>query len=144
MSSALLQILNALSFAAILFIVASGFTLIFGLLRVVNLGHGALYLLGGYIGMSISTYTGSFLLGIVGALLAIAVVGFAIDRWLLERVKDTELKQVLLTLGVATRLWLSGAATRERSRCLNSCKVQHNSPRHSTTRNTGYWFWPSD
>ena len=104
MSSAILQILNALSFAAILFIVASGFTLIFGLLRVVNLGHGALYLLGGYIGMSISTYTGSFLLGIVGASLAIAVVGFAIDRWLLERVKDTELKQVLLTLGVAMLL----------------------------------------
>ena len=97
----LLQILNALSFSALLFIVASGFTLIFGLLRVVNLAHGALYLLGGYIGMTVAVFTGSFLLGMVGAAAAIALVGFCIDRWLLERVKNAELKQVLLTLGVA-------------------------------------------
>src|SRR4051812_15736299 len=45
-----LQLLNGLTFAALLFVVASGFTLIFGLLRIVNLAHGALYLLGGYIG----------------------------------------------------------------------------------------------
>jgi branched-chain amino acid transport system permease protein len=101
MIGTLLQILNALSFSALLFIVASGFTLIFGLLRVVNLAHGALYLLGGYIGMTVAVFTGSFMLGIVGAALAIACIGFCIDRWLLERVKDTELKQVLLTLGVA-------------------------------------------
>lgn len=101
MISTLLQILNALSFSALLFIVASGFTLIFGLLRVVNLAHGALYLLGGYIGMTVAVFTGSFMLGIVGAALAIAGIGYCIDRWLLERVKDTELKQVLLTLGVA-------------------------------------------
>jgi branched-chain amino acid transport system permease protein len=101
MIGTLLQVLNALSFSALLFIVASGFTLIFGLLRVVNLAHGSLYLLGGYIGMAITTGTGSFLLGIVGAALAIALVGFCMDRWLLERIKDAELKQVLLTLGVA-------------------------------------------
>ena len=101
MIGTLLQILNALSFAALLFVVASGFTLIFGLLRVVNLAHGALYLLGGYIGMTVAVWTGSFLLGVVGAAAAIALIGFAIDRWLLERVKNAELKQVLLTLGVA-------------------------------------------
>ena len=101
MISTLLQILNALSFSALLFIVASGFTLIFGLLRVVNLAHGALYLLGGYIGMTVAVFTGSFMLGIAGAASVIALIGFCIDRWLLERVKDTELKQVLLTLGVA-------------------------------------------
>ena len=44
------QLLNGLTFAALLFVVASGFTLIFGLLRIVNLAHGALYLFGGYIG----------------------------------------------------------------------------------------------
>ncbi|HTN66926.1 MAG TPA: branched-chain amino acid ABC transporter permease [Burkholderiaceae bacterium] len=104
MIGVLMQMLNALSFSALLFIVASGFTLIFGLLRVVNLAHGALYLLGGYIGMTIAVASGSFLLGIVGAALSIAVLGFCLDRWLLERVKDTELKQVLLTLGVAMLL----------------------------------------
>ena len=54
------QLLNGLTFAALLFVVASGFTLIFGLLRIVNLAHGALYLLGGYIGFAVASRTGSF------------------------------------------------------------------------------------
>jgi branched-chain amino acid transport system permease protein len=58
-----LQLLNGLTFAALLFVVASGFTLIFGLLRIVNLAHGALYLLGGYIGFTIAVRTGSFVFG---------------------------------------------------------------------------------
>ena len=56
----LFQLLNGLTFAALLFVVASGFTLIFGLLRIVNLAHGALYLFGGYIGYTVATRTGSF------------------------------------------------------------------------------------
>lgn len=101
MMGTLLQVLNSLSFAALLFIVASGFTLIFGLLRVVNLAHGALYLIGGYIGMSTVAATGSFVAGAGVAAGAIALAGLALDRGLLEFVKDQELKQVLLTLGVA-------------------------------------------
>jgi branched-chain amino acid transport system permease protein len=96
-----IQIANALSFSALLFIVASGFTLIFGLLRVVNLAHGSLYLIGGYMGMVVTTATGSFLLGFAAAALSIAVLGYGLDRWLLSRVSDVELNQVLLTLGVA-------------------------------------------
>jgi len=101
MVNILLQILNTLSFAALLFIVASGFTLIFGLLRVVNLAHGALYLMGGYLGMTLCVLTDSFVAGIAASALSIALLGYGLDRWLLERIKDTELKQVLLTLGVA-------------------------------------------
>jgi branched-chain amino acid transport system permease protein len=101
MSGTWLQVLNSLSFAALLFIVASGFTLIFGLLRVVNLAHGALYLMGGYIGMTAAVATGSFALGAVAAAVAIALTGLALDRGLLNFVKNHELKQVLLTLGVA-------------------------------------------
>src|SRR5690554_5025300 len=97
----LIQIANALSFSALLFIVASGFTLIFGLLRVVNLSHGSLYLVGGYVGMVVAVATGSFLLAFIASALVIAVMGYCLDRWLLDRVKDAELKQVLLTLGVA-------------------------------------------
>ncbi|QIM48131.1 branched-chain amino acid ABC transporter permease [Pusillimonas sp. DMV24BSW_D] len=97
----LIQIANALSFSALLFIVASGFTLIFGLLRVVNLSHGSLYLVGGYVGMMVAVATGSFLLAFIASALVIAVMGYCLDRWLLNRVKDAELKQVLLTLGVA-------------------------------------------
>ena len=95
------QILNGLTFAALLFVVASGFTLIFGLLRIVNLAHGALYLFGGYVGYSVATKTGSFLLGGAGAMAAIAAIGFVLDQGLLRFVRGNELRQVLLTLGVA-------------------------------------------
>lgn len=101
MAGYVLQVLNSLSFSALLFIVASGFTLIFGLLRVVNLAHGALYLLGGYIGLTIIDAVGSFWVGLVAAGVALAALGFLIDRFLLSFVKDLELKQVLLTLGLA-------------------------------------------
>ena len=95
------QLLNGLTFAALLFVVASGFTLIFGLLRIVNLAHGALYLLGGYIGFSVASRTGSFALGGLGAMAAIAAIGFVLDQGLLRFVRGHELRQVLLTLGFA-------------------------------------------
>ncbi len=101
MTAFLIQLANAMSLAALLFVVASGFTLIFGLLRVVNLAHGALYLLGGYVGLTAVRFSGSFMLGILAATLSVAVLGYLLDRFLLERVKDQDLKQVLLTLGVA-------------------------------------------
>jgi branched-chain amino acid transport system permease protein len=104
MMGTLISLANALSLAALLFVVASGFTLIFGLLRVVNLAHGALYLLGGYIGLTVVQASGSFLVGILAATGAVAIIGFLLDRFLLERVKDQDLKQVLLTLGVALAL----------------------------------------
>jgi branched-chain amino acid transport system permease protein len=97
----LFQLLNGLTFAALLFVVASGFTLIFGLLRIVNLAHGALYLFGGYIGYSVAVKTGSFVLGGIGAMAAIAAIGFVLDQGLLRFVRGNELRQVLLTLGVA-------------------------------------------
>jgi branched-chain amino acid transport system permease protein len=95
------QLLNGLTFAALLFVVASGFTLIFGLLRIVNLAHGALYLFGGHIGYTVAVKTGSFALGGVGAMAAIAAVGFVLDQGLLRFVRGHDLRQVLLTLGFA-------------------------------------------
>lgn len=108
MTFAAIQALNGLTFAALLFLVASGFTLIFGLMRIVNLAHGALYLMGGYIALTIGVKSGSFALAIVGAAAAIAIAGFLIDRFLLGFVKGNELRQVLLTLGIA--LCLNDAA----------------------------------
>jgi branched-chain amino acid transport system permease protein len=96
-----LQILNGLTFAALLFVVASGFTLIFGLLRIVNLAHGALYLLGGYIGFTVAIKTGSFVLGGVAAVAAAAAAGLVLSEGLLRFVEGHDLRQVLLTLGVA-------------------------------------------
>ncbi|MGQ4273783.1 branched-chain amino acid ABC transporter permease [Terrihabitans sp. B22-R8] len=97
----LVQFLNGLTFAALLFIVASGFTLIFGLLRIVNLAHGALYLFGGYVGYSVAGATGNFVLGIMASMLCVAVMGLVLDQGLLRFVRGFELRQVLLTLGVA-------------------------------------------
>jgi branched-chain amino acid transport system permease protein len=95
------QLLNGFTFAALLFLVASGFTLIFGLMRIVNLAHGALYLLGGYIALSVAQRSGSFTLALLAAAGGIALVGFVVDRGLLGFVKGFELRQVLLTLGLA-------------------------------------------
>ena len=95
------QLLNGATFAALLFVVASGFTLIFGLMRIVNLAHGALYLFGGYLGLSVANLTGNFFLAGIGAAVGIALIGFLIDFGLLRFVRGVELRQVLLTLGVA-------------------------------------------
>ena len=100
----LFQLLNGLTFAALLFVVASGFTLIFGLLRIVNLSHGALYLFGGYIGYTVGIRTGSFALGGVAAMVFVALCGLVLDQGLLRFVRGFELRQVLLTLGVAFML----------------------------------------
>ena len=94
------QALNGLSFAALLFFLASGFTLIFGLMRVVNLAHGAFYLVGGYVGLTVTQATGSFWIGLLVAPLAIALVGLLTERVLLSRVRGENLPQVLLTVGI--------------------------------------------
>jgi branched-chain amino acid transport system permease protein len=101
MDSGILQAINGVSFAALLFLLASGFTLSFGLMRVVNMAHGAYYLMGGYIGLSITRYTGSFVLGVLGGSLAIIPIGYLIDRYLIRRTGENHLAQVLLTVGIA-------------------------------------------
>jgi len=101
MTSALLQAINGVSFAALLFLLASGFTLSFGLMRVVNMAHGAYYLLGGYIGLTLSQRTGSFTIAIIGGGAAVVVFGFLVDRLLIRRTGENHLAQVLLTVGVA-------------------------------------------
>ena len=100
MSPSVLQLLNSLTFAALLFLVASGFTLIFGLMRIVNLAHGAMYLMGGYVAYAVTTSSGSFLLGLVVSMVAVAILGL-VTQALLRFVKGSELRQVLLTLGLA-------------------------------------------
>lgn len=97
----LVQTLNGLSFGGLLFLLASGFTLVFGLMRIVNLAHGAFYLVGGYVGLTVILATGSFWLAIVAGAVAIAVLGGFVERVLLRRIRGQELSEVLLTIGVA-------------------------------------------
>ena len=101
MTGAVLQAINGVSLAALLFLLASGFTLSFGLMRVVNMAHGAYYLLGGYVGLSVGRTSGSFTLALVCGGLAVVVLGYFVDRFLLRRTGENHLAQVLLTVGVA-------------------------------------------
>jgi len=95
----LVQALNGLSFGALLFLLASGFTLVFGLMRIVNLAHGALYLAGGYVGIVTAVATGNFLFALLAGALAAALLGLVSERVLLRRVRGLELPEVLLTVG---------------------------------------------
>jgi branched-chain amino acid transport system permease protein len=96
-----LQALNGLSFGALLFLLASGFTMVFGLMQIVNLAHGAFYLVGGYVGVAVFGANGSFLVAVAAGAAAAAVVGLASERLLLRRVRGQELPEVLLTVGIA-------------------------------------------
>ncbi len=105
MSLFLNLVLGGIAYAGLLFLVASGFTLIFGLMRVANLAHGVFYLIGAYIGWEVVTHFGSgnvnFLLAVLGALLGIGLFGVIVERLLLRLVRGDELLEVLITVGLA-------------------------------------------
>jgi len=93
--------LNGLTLGALYFLVASGFTLIFGLMRVTNMAHGAFYLLGGYIGFEVSDRTGNWYLGVLAGTVAIAALGIGVQQLLLRRLQGQDLREALITIGLA-------------------------------------------
>jgi len=95
----IIQTLNGLSFSMLLFLIAAGFTLIFGLMKIINIAHGSFYLLSAYIGLTILRTTDSFLLAVVTSSVAAFVVGVAMQSLFLRRFYMKELQQVLLTFG---------------------------------------------
>ncbi|HEU4370204.1 MAG TPA: branched-chain amino acid ABC transporter permease [Methylomirabilota bacterium] len=95
------QTFNGLSYGALLFLLASGLSLIFGVMRIVNLAHGSYFLLGGYVGLSVVWRTGSFALALVAGALAIALVGVGMERLFLRKLAGQTLGQVLMTIGFA-------------------------------------------
>jgi branched-chain amino acid transport system permease protein len=96
----LTHIVNGLSFGMLLFVLAAGLSLIFGLCRIVNLSHGSFYLLGGYIGFSTVRLTGNFPLAVGLSMLSMAILGILTERFLLRRFRVKPLAQVLLTFGL--------------------------------------------
>src|SRR5207244_1221969 len=92
---------NGLSYGALLFLLASGLSLIFGVMRIVNLAHGSYFMLGGYLGLSVVWKTGSFALAAFAAALGIAIIGIGMERLFLRRLSDHALGQVLMTVGFA-------------------------------------------
>ena len=97
-----LTILNGLTQAGLLFLIASGLTLAFGLMRVVNLAHGAFYLLGGFLGYAVFRVTAIWWLAALGGGLGIAIVGLFMERILLEKIRGNMLSETLLTIGFST------------------------------------------
>jgi branched-subunit amino acid ABC-type transport system permease component len=94
------QALNGLAYGALLFVLSAGLTLIFGMLDVVNLAHGSLYMLGAYAGLALIGLTGSFWLALLAAPLVVGLVGAGIERACLRRLyRRPVLDQVLLTFG---------------------------------------------
>ena len=94
----IIQTFNGVSYGALLFLLASGLSLIFGVMRIVNLAHGSFFLLGGYVALTVIWTTGSWLLALPAAALAIAVVGLVMERVFLRPLGFDPLRQVLLRL----------------------------------------------
>jgi branched-chain amino acid transport system permease protein len=96
----LLQTLNGVAFGSLLFLVAAGFSLIFGLMRIPNLSHGALFMLGAYIGAAELAEGVNFWLAALVSAASIALIGGLVERVLLRRLSSNENAQVLATIGI--------------------------------------------
>jgi branched-chain amino acid transport system permease protein len=95
------QTLNGLFSAALLFLIASGLTLAFGVMRIVNIAHGSFYMLGVYVAYTVTSRSRSLLLGIVIAAAVVAAVGFLMQRFFLRRFAAQPLPQMMMTMGFA-------------------------------------------
>ena len=102
MENFLIQLLNGLVTSMLLFVMAAGLSLIFGLMDVINLTHGAFYLLGGYIGLTAVRLLGDFWLALIIAPLVVGGLGLLIEYFFLRRLygRHRHLEQVLFTFGV--------------------------------------------
>ncbi len=94
-------LLNGITLGGLYFLVASGFTLIFGLMRNVNLAHGSLYLLGGYLGWSVGLATGSWAAALIAAFVVVALAGVLMQFFLFRWMEGQDLRQTLVTIGLS-------------------------------------------
>jgi branched-chain amino acid transport system permease protein len=113
----LIQSLNSLALGGVLFTLAAGFSLIFGLMRIANLSHGAYFMFGAYIGLSVMDRGYGFVAALLAAALGVGILGGIVERVVLRRLAGNSLSQVLATLGVAFviadgSLWLWGGDPR--------------------------------
>jgi len=99
-----ITLLNGLTLASLYFIVAAGFTLVFGLMRNVNLAHGSLYLLGGYVGFLVATHTGWFVLALAAGFAVAALVGLAMQVSIFRFMPGEDLRQTMVTIGLSIAL----------------------------------------
>ncbi len=96
-----IQTLNSLALGGLLFLLASGFSLIFGLMRIANLTHGSLFMLGAYAGVTVLKFVPNLWLAALLAAVVVAAFGGLIERLLLRALAGNSLGQVLVTLGIS-------------------------------------------
>ena len=95
------QLLNGLQLGITLFLMSAGLTLVFGIMQVINLAHGSFYMIGAYVGATVTARTGSFILGLLAALPAAALAGMIVEVLVLRRLYQKDhLDQVLATFGL--------------------------------------------
>lgn len=94
-------VLNSFTLAALYFVVAAGFTLVFGLMRVLNLAHGAIYLFGAYVGFDVMQATESWFFALIIGALAAALLGIFIHVAILSWMPGEELRQTLATIAIS-------------------------------------------
>src|SRR5438552_10757523 len=97
----IIQTLNSVAFGGLLFLLSSGFSLIFGLMRIPNLAHGAFFMLGAYFGATFVDWGANFWIAALAAGLGVGLFGVVVERTLLRRLAGNEQGQVLVTLGIA-------------------------------------------
>lgn len=113
MDLVLLNLLNGISYGIVLFLIAAGLSVILGVMGIVNLAHGAIFTVGGFIGLTVAHQTGSFLLGILAGAAGSGVIGVLIERGILRLLYKRDLQQVLVTFGFVyiftnLMLWIWG------------------------------------
>ena len=147
------QILNGLQFGVMLFLMAAGLTLVFGVMGLINLAHGSLYMVGAFAAAATAAATGSFLLALVASLTAAAIAGVIVEMTVMRRLYDRDhLDQVLATFApdpdlfgrheVAIRILSRFTSTRRAGfRAVPRCPLA--SPIPSTAWRSSWWGWPS-
>src|SRR5688572_25508270 len=97
----LIQLLNAVQYGLLLFLLSSGLTLIFGIMGVINLAHGSFYMIGAYLAYWLAQWTGSLWLALPLAILIAFVLGLLLETTIFRRLyRRDHLYQVLLTFGL--------------------------------------------
>ena len=94
-------LLNGITLGGLYFLVASGFTLIFGLMRNVNLAHGSLYLFGGYFGYEVANATGSWVFALIATFVVVALLGIVLQFTIFRWMEGQDLRQTLVTIAIS-------------------------------------------
>ncbi len=138
------QLLNAIQYGMVLFLVASGLTLVFGILGVINLAHGTFYMLGAYLAYGIATATGSFWLAMIGGVAIAFVAGLALENVFIRRLYGRDhLAQVLLSFGLILvlddiRQVVFGKDVHSVAAAASSCPARSSSPTTCRIRSIGW------